>query len=396
MERRFGYDFSHVRVHHDDAAAQSAREVSARAYTAGQHVVFGAGQFEPDSEAGGRLLAHELTHVTQQCGRMAAIQRTPKEKDERRSEAAARQRGRVIAAKIKKEGKLSDASKSQLVRDLDFFQGTARETYIKVAGPTLRQVTGNDISSSVPVLTELASEFSETFLPVLSGGKELLAGGRPEEVEPAEVLDARKAFRAEHEGHGEEVLNNIDMSLKRVTSNNPKLLVAYYRYYATHKLTDKLPWNMSDDIYTGATEHGDTDINPDVLSYRSKFSTDSPISLLGSTLLHEYSHTLQSNPMDPISEAKAYGIEWFFAERSRDQARVDFIDRRYARANRDERRMLYFSYYTLRELYKVIDAGGAAADEARDMSVEYISKNASDYRPKLKDLFREVSAFYVP
>ena len=58
--------------------------------------------------------------------------------------------------------------------------------------------------------------------------------------------------------------------------------------------------------------------------------------------------------------------------------------------------MLYFSYYTMRELYKVIDEGGPAAEEARDMSVEYISKNASNYRPKLKAIFLDVSQFYVP
>ena len=68
MERRFGYDLSAVRVHSDTSAAQSARDVSAHAYTVGHDIVFGAGQFSPDSFAGRRLLAHELTHVVQQTG----------------------------------------------------------------------------------------------------------------------------------------------------------------------------------------------------------------------------------------------------------------------------------------------------------------------------------------
>jgi hypothetical protein len=67
MEPRFAYDFSQVRVHTDDRAAESARAVSARAYTAGNHVVFGHGQFAPGRPGGDRLLAHELTHVTQQA-----------------------------------------------------------------------------------------------------------------------------------------------------------------------------------------------------------------------------------------------------------------------------------------------------------------------------------------
>jgi hypothetical protein len=66
MESRFGHDFSGVRVHSDGAAAQSARDVSASAYTVGNNIVFGAGQYAPGSGAGQRLLAHELTHVVQQ------------------------------------------------------------------------------------------------------------------------------------------------------------------------------------------------------------------------------------------------------------------------------------------------------------------------------------------
>lgn len=68
MGERFGHDFSQVRVHTGGEAEQSAREVNARAYTVGQHIVFGAGGFQPQSREGRRLLAHELTHVVQQSG----------------------------------------------------------------------------------------------------------------------------------------------------------------------------------------------------------------------------------------------------------------------------------------------------------------------------------------
>ena len=68
MEQRFGYDFSRVRVHLGSAAEQSARDVNARAYTVGQRLVFGAGEFDPRTREGRRLLGHELTHVAQQSG----------------------------------------------------------------------------------------------------------------------------------------------------------------------------------------------------------------------------------------------------------------------------------------------------------------------------------------
>jgi len=66
MERRFGYDFSKVRVHSGSTAEQSAQDVNANAYTVGQNIVFGAGRFARESQQGRRLLAHELTHVVQQ------------------------------------------------------------------------------------------------------------------------------------------------------------------------------------------------------------------------------------------------------------------------------------------------------------------------------------------
>jgi hypothetical protein len=68
MERRFGEDFGAVRVHDDRQAADSARAVNAVAYTVGQDVVFGRGQYDPASSAGRRLMAHELAHVIQQRG----------------------------------------------------------------------------------------------------------------------------------------------------------------------------------------------------------------------------------------------------------------------------------------------------------------------------------------
>jgi hypothetical protein len=66
FEPRFGSDFSSVRVHDHDRAAEAARSLQARAFTLGRDVVFGAGEYAPATPAGRRLLAHELTHVVQQ------------------------------------------------------------------------------------------------------------------------------------------------------------------------------------------------------------------------------------------------------------------------------------------------------------------------------------------
>jgi hypothetical protein len=66
MESRIGFDFSRVRIHTDSKAASSAQSLGARAYTVGNSVVFNAGRYAPNTAAGNRLLAHELTHVVQQ------------------------------------------------------------------------------------------------------------------------------------------------------------------------------------------------------------------------------------------------------------------------------------------------------------------------------------------
>jgi Domain of unknown function (DUF4157) len=66
MEQRFSRDFSQVRLHSGAAAEQSAQDVNALAYTVGHNIIFGSGQFAPQTYAGRRTIAHELTHVVQQ------------------------------------------------------------------------------------------------------------------------------------------------------------------------------------------------------------------------------------------------------------------------------------------------------------------------------------------
>jgi hypothetical protein len=65
MESRFGHSFENVRVFDDSNAARAASGLSARAYTVGSDIVFDAGQYQPRSLEGQRVLAHELAHVVQ-------------------------------------------------------------------------------------------------------------------------------------------------------------------------------------------------------------------------------------------------------------------------------------------------------------------------------------------
>lgn len=72
METAFGADFSAVRIHADARAGGLAEAIHARAFATGSDIYFGAGHYDPASDTGRRLLAHELTHVLQQGAAPAA------------------------------------------------------------------------------------------------------------------------------------------------------------------------------------------------------------------------------------------------------------------------------------------------------------------------------------
>jgi hypothetical protein len=67
-----------VRIHTGPAAEEAAAALRARAFTHGSDIVFGRGEYEPGSDSGQRLLAHELAHVVQQADRgIKEVQRKP-------------------------------------------------------------------------------------------------------------------------------------------------------------------------------------------------------------------------------------------------------------------------------------------------------------------------------
>src|ERR1700682_648972 len=68
MQSRLGADFAQVKVHTGPRAHDAAASVSAQAFTVGRDIVFGRGQYAPDTAAGTSVLTHELVHVMQQRG----------------------------------------------------------------------------------------------------------------------------------------------------------------------------------------------------------------------------------------------------------------------------------------------------------------------------------------
>jgi hypothetical protein len=66
METSMGFDFGSIRIHHDFAAQRASQMFQANAFTVGSDIFFGPGKFDPDTDIGRHLLAHELTHSVQQ------------------------------------------------------------------------------------------------------------------------------------------------------------------------------------------------------------------------------------------------------------------------------------------------------------------------------------------
>jgi hypothetical protein len=70
MERQaseaIGQDFSDVRVHDSPEANELNQQIGAKAFTTGRDIFFGEGSYQPHTNEGQELIAHELTHVVQQ------------------------------------------------------------------------------------------------------------------------------------------------------------------------------------------------------------------------------------------------------------------------------------------------------------------------------------------
>jgi uncharacterized protein DUF4157 len=186
MEQRFGYDFSRVRVHHGFTAERSAQDVYAQAYTVGHHMVFGPGSYAPGTHQGQRLIAHELTHVVQQTGSNgnllhrdpvaikpsatltttdAVLQRAPKDQRKRQDKRLARQLGREDAARIRKSGKLSPEHRQEINANIDFFEGVAKDVYVREIKPSLVKVTPREAPPEIEFTLEETGQAPASTIP---------------------------------------------------------------------------------------------------------------------------------------------------------------------------------------------------------------------------------------
>lgn len=122
----FQFSFDSVKVHNNSVAASSAERLNARAYTADGHMVFGAGQYQPENKEGRKLIAHELTHVVQQAQRPTL----PKDFVSQPSEPAEAEAGRMADDAVSEE---------PLTTAKPLAAASAQKTHVAASSQVMRQ-----------------------------------------------------------------------------------------------------------------------------------------------------------------------------------------------------------------------------------------------------------------
>jgi hypothetical protein len=170
MEWRFSLDFDRVRIHDDALAGQAARAAGARAYTAGEDIVFGPG-YSPGSSAGSRLLAHELGHVVQQRMGMVpsgAVQRdeievtlvevSQSESDLLFSDSGIRLPGSPPRVTFGTDGPIPTGDQKAVQQAFDLAYATAASPTFAARFGEFKQRVGKAASTNMPGLADLSQQ----------------------------------------------------------------------------------------------------------------------------------------------------------------------------------------------------------------------------------------------
>ena len=143
FEPRFGADLSHVRLHTDNRAQEMARAVNAKAFTLGSDIVFGKGEYNPNTFEGKKLLGHEMTHVIQQSRQdRPIIRRTPAQKVSCGTDPLLDVDGKKVQNPLSVISSAEDSAKVMLnnaIEKIDFIRGEVERNDRLVKGYKIRK-----------------------------------------------------------------------------------------------------------------------------------------------------------------------------------------------------------------------------------------------------------------
>lgn len=213
FEPRFGYDFGQVRVHADAKAAESARMVNAHAYTVGSDIVFAAGQYQPMTQMGQQLLAHELTHVVQQRRTGALMSSVSDLEAEAQSTAVT-----MFEAVRSRPVPLTSASGSMLLKS-NGGAGTSTPVVQPVEPTDAQRKVIEDARRAAAIRTQIALMWVQGIVPP----------GRSDRYDPGEVMRRRARQLAQrmfqwNNPNMEQVEEVVRDMVSRLT--NPRVMIA--------------------------------------------------------------------------------------------------------------------------------------------------------------------------
>jgi hypothetical protein len=172
FESSLGADLAGVRVHTGAESADAASSVGARAYTVGNDIHFGAGQYQPDDPFGLHLLAHEVAHTQQQAG--GTPHRQNKLEVSAPGDAAEHEADRAADAMVAGQAVAVGSARGGVARDAAPPAQSLSKSFKK--GPVEIEIAmGNDdkvsVSASLSITKQIATPIPGVFFEVQVGGK---------------------------------------------------------------------------------------------------------------------------------------------------------------------------------------------------------------------------------
>lgn len=171
FEDRLGFDLSKVRIHDDESAARSASRFEARAWSLGSHVMFGRGQFSPNTVHGSRLLAHELAHVALHPELTDRVLRAP---EEERPWQPDKEGGLYYKTEVeaqRRRAQLEDEAKWEAFRVVSFERNSASFWRVEMRGRKKAPAPQTLPSGQVPTTKSQQGESQDANSPPLLASK---------------------------------------------------------------------------------------------------------------------------------------------------------------------------------------------------------------------------------
>ena len=175
MESRFGIDLSGVRIHTDTQATKMSRDLSANAFTVGGDIYFKNSLYQPNSESGKHLLAHELTHVAQQRGQTSETGLRIQRQDDGETATAVDVVCAALRTQLENSGRVIALYREFLAGNVTWAEV---QSQIQMVGNAAQGVTGAGLDLPQVVQDAIAEVESFGWEEVQQGGSAALGARR--------------------------------------------------------------------------------------------------------------------------------------------------------------------------------------------------------------------------